>query len=169
MSELIKYEPPPLASPCYPVYELSLSGGGCLFLSVATAVAVHDITKIFITPASKSRQTDDKHARGWVSFSDLKFITRRTHTPLCAFLMLFMTEISCRHRLFLTDWLSCGVFCRPSWQRYSKLPVKHCINQSNKNILPPRCFTTLSAFAAEILRSFYTTSTDWVEFNSVLF
>lgn len=53
--------------PPRPAYELSLSGG-CLFLSAAPATAVHDITEIFITPASKSRQADDKHACGWVSF-----------------------------------------------------------------------------------------------------
>ena len=66
MSEFIKQQPLfPYVS--YPVYKLLFSGA-CLFLSVATATSVHDITKIFITPASKSRQTDDKHACGWVSF-----------------------------------------------------------------------------------------------------
>lgn len=40
-------------------------------------------------------------------FSDLKFINWCTHTPPCAFAMLFMTKISSKHRLFLTDWLSC--------------------------------------------------------------
>lgn len=93
----------------HPVYELSLSAR-CLFLSVAAATAVHDITEIFMTAASKSRQTDDKHVCGWFHFSDLKFITRRTHTPLSAFVLLFMTQVSWRHRLFLTGWLSCRLF-----------------------------------------------------------
>lgn len=57
----------PELNQAHPVYELSLSGG-CLFLSAATATVVHDITKIFITLESKSRQTDDKYTCGWVSF-----------------------------------------------------------------------------------------------------
>lgn len=59
----------------YSFYELSVSGG-CLFLSVASATAVHEITEIFMTPASESRQTDDKHTCDCFHSSDLKFITR---------------------------------------------------------------------------------------------
>lgn len=99
-------------------------------------------------------------------FSDLKFITRRTHTPLCAFVMLFMTEISCRHRLFLTDRLSRGFFCCPSWQRYRNLPMKHSINQSNKNILhqdaPPQNRSHLPCLC--LPRRYFAHSTDWVLF-----
>lgn len=73
------------------------------WMFVSACCSSYCITQIFITPASKSRQTDDKHACGWVSFLWFEIHHTRTHTPLCALVMLFMTEISCRHRLFLTD------------------------------------------------------------------
>lgn len=76
-------------------------------------------------------------------FSDLKIITGRAHTPLCAFMMLFMTEISCRHQLFLTDWLSCVFF---SFVVLLESATATCqwsaeFITGNENLLHPRCFT----------------------------
>lgn len=75
-------------------------------------MVVHDITKIFITPASKSRQTDDKHACGWVSFLWFE-IHHTTYAHAC----LYICDVICDRDLlqtstffFLTDWLFCGFF-----------------------------------------------------------
>lgn len=72
--------------------------------------------------------------------SDLKIITGRAHTPLCAFMMLFMTKISRRHQLFLTDWLSCVFFflCCPSWKRDSDLPMKRWIYNKQRKLTSPK-------------------------------
>lgn len=36
-----------------------------------------------------------------------------------------------------------GFFCCPFWQCYRNLPMKHCINQKKRNLLPARCFAAL--------------------------
>lgn len=104
--------------------------------------------------------------------SDLKIITGRAHTPLCAFMMLFMTKISRRHQLFLTDWLSCVFFflCCPSWKRDSDLPMKRWIYNKQRKLTSPKMLhpKTFLIFPVCLLCSF-DTSTDWVEFPSIIF
>ncbi len=144
-----------------------------LFLSVAAAMAVRDIAGIFITPASKSRQTADSALVVLFHFSDLEFITQRMRAPLCAFVIWWSpADID----YFWQTACVVGFFCRPSWQRYRNVPMKHCNNQSSRNnsVLPLRCFTTKplssarSVFTTKILRSLCI-YTDWVEFNYFLF
>ena len=102
---------------------------------------------------------------------DLKIITGRAHTPLCAFMMLFMTKISRRHQLFLTDWLSCVFFlCCPSWKRDSDLPMKRWIYNKQRKLTSPKMLhpKTFLIFPVCLLCSL-DTFTDWVEFPSIIF
>lgn len=75
--------------------------------------------------------------------SDLKIITGRAHTPLCAFMMLFMTKISRRHQLFLTDWLSCVFFFFVVLLESATATCQSSAEfiTSDENLLHPRCFT----------------------------
>lgn len=75
---------------------------------------VYDETEIFIAPASKSRQPDDKRARVWVSH--LRFEIHGMTHPLRAFVLLFTAQISSQTStafLILTDRLSCVCLFSP--------------------------------------------------------
>lgn len=117
-------------------------------LSGAVSVAFHDITEIFMTSPSKSRQRHAKHVCCWLHSCEFKFMAQRKTAPPGAFALLFMMWISWRHGLFLTGWPSGFFFlfflC-PRWQRYNNLPMKNGINHPD--------FTTRSClFAKDILQ-----------------
>lgn len=110
MSELIKYAPtwpPPL--PFIPLMNFHAVVDVCFCLLQQPWQFMTSLRYLSHPHLKADRLMISVLVAGF-HFSDLKFITRRTRTPLCAFVMLFMTEISCKHRLFLTDWLSRGFF-----------------------------------------------------------
>lgn len=75
-----------------------------------------------MTPASESRQIDDKQACVWLCFCDLKFLAGRARTPPRASVMLFMKRVSSRHRT--TGCLA--LLCCCSSHRRGNLPMKLC-------------------------------------------
>lgn len=155
----------------HPVYELSLSGG-CLFLSAAAATAVHDITEIFITLESKSRQTDDKYTRGWVSFLWFKNHHRTcAHASLCIHDVIYDEDLPQTSTIFDRLVVVCFFFlCCPSWKRDSDLPMKRWIYNKQRKLTSPKMLhpKTFLIFPVCLLCSF-DTSTDWVEFPSIIF
>lgn len=115
-------------------------------LSGVVSVAFHDITEIFMTSASKSRQTHCKQSHVCFQSCDLKFIARPKNMSLFVYVLLFMVWMSWRRGLFF-DRLAYGFFfflIFPPWQRYN-LPMKRGINHPN--------LTTHSClFAIELLQ-----------------
>lgn len=100
-------KPPPAPPPHRLIRFMNFLG---LFLSVATAVAVHDTTKIFITPGSKSRHADDKHSCLWVSFLwfEIHHMTY-AHASPCICDVIYDDDLQ-QTSTILTDWLSGWVF-----------------------------------------------------------
>lgn len=155
----------------HPVYELSLSGG-CLFLSAAAATAVHDITKIFITLESKSRQTDDKYTRGWVSFLWFKNHHRTcAHASLCIHDVIYDEDLPQTSTIFDRLVVVCFFFlCCPSWKRDSDLPMKRWIyNKRRKTYFTQDASPQNLSHLSVCLLCSFDTSTDWVEFPSIIF
>ena len=99
-------------------------------------------------------------------FSDLKFITWRTHTPLRAFAVLFMTVISSRHRPFWQTGCLVVVFFVVLFDSAATCHWSTELIRATKT--PPSSFTTKPSHLP-CLRLRYNTSADWVEFHSVLF
>lgn len=100
--------------------------------------------------------------------SDLKIITGRAHTPLCAFMMLFIPQTS---TIFDRLVVVCFFFlCCPSWKRDSDLPMKRWIYNKRRKLTSPKMLhpKTFLIFPVCLLCSF-DTSTDWVEFPSIIF
>lgn len=68
--------------------------------------------------------------------SDLKIITGRAHTPLCAFMMLFIPQTS---TIFDRLVVVCFFFlCCPSWKRDSDLPMKRWIYNKRRKLTSPK-------------------------------
>lgn len=117
-------------------------------LSGVVSVAFHDITEIFMTSASKSRQTHCKQSHGCFQSCNLKFIARHKNISLCICTVIYGVDLMEMWTIFwqvsLCLFFCCFFLIFPPWQRYN-LPMKRGINHPN--------FTTHSClFAIELLQ-----------------
>lgn len=89
----------------------------------------------------------------------------RTHTPRRAFVLLFMTQVSRRHRLFSTDWLCCGFlfFCCPSWQHTTTFQRSPALIGKKETYFQQYTSPHLPVSVCN------GDANDWVQFYSILF
>lgn len=99
-----------------------------LSLTVVVSVVFHDITEIFMTSASKSRQMHSEHGFGRFHSFDLKFIARCLFLCICA--VIYDMDLLETWTIFdsLAFVVYLLIFCCASWQSYINLPVKYSIN-----------------------------------------